>query len=104
MGDFEPQDPEDEEDLPVAAHAGAPPSAWRGGAQQPETQATLAHLPFPPPGDGDDAFGEAALHGDDDPDAGEEPPVDPEGGELAAQLRSFIMQVCSLPAQLRTYR
>ena len=105
MGDFEPQDPEDEEELARAAHAGAPPAVWRGAGQQPETQLTLAHTPFPPPGDGDDSFGDDALHGDD-PDTGDEPPVDPHGAEVVTQqLQEFVAQVsapvmCAPPSRI----
>ena len=93
MGDFEPQDPEDEEELTGAAHAGGAPAVWRRAGQQPETQATLVRPPFPPPADADDAFGDGPLHGDD-PDTGDEPPVDPHGAEVVTQqLQEFVAQV-----------
>ena len=93
MGDFEPQDPEDEEELTGAAHAGGPPAVWRRAGQQPETQATLVHPPFPPPGDADDAIGDGPLHGGD-PDTGDEPPVDPHGAEVVTQhLQEFVAHV-----------
>ena len=49
--------------------------------------------PLPPPGDADDAFGDGPLHGDD-PDTGDEPPVDPHGAEVVTQqLQEFVAQV-----------